>query len=157
MKEVKLFKENEEIPESAKFLQVLEDVNNDFLYAYEVKISKKVNQEEKKDLETIERVITYLNKRTGGQYTAKNKATVKSVTARLNEGVKPEDFKVVIDNMWKAWSNDEKMRPYLTPQTLFGNKFYNYLKFNSEEGNEEDAFNELEAINKKVLDEKRGL
>ena len=38
-----------------------------------------------------------------------------------------DDFKRVIDTKVKQWLNDDNMRKYLRPETLFGTKFEAYL------------------------------
>ena len=37
------------------------------------------------------------------------------------------DIKTVIDKKTSEWINNHKMKPYLTPETLFGPKFERYL------------------------------
>ena len=76
-------------------------------------------------------VIDYLNKkteRTGKEkYNPESSKTQRLIKARRNEGYELEDFKKVIDNMCLAWKGTE-WEVYLRPQTLFGNKFEDYLK-----------------------------
>lgn len=71
-------------------------------------------------------IIDYLNSKTGKKYrdnVQKNKSLIK---ARWSEGYRLEDFKQVIDNMFKDWSGT-KYAKYLRPETLFGTKFDSYL------------------------------
>ena len=49
------------------------------------------------------------------------------IKARFNEGQQLDDFKRVIDIKTKQWLNNPEMSMYLRPQTLFGNKFDEYL------------------------------
>ena len=76
-------------------------------------------------------VIEYLNEkteRTGKEkYNPESSKTQRLIKARRNEGYELEDFKKVIDNMCLAWKGTE-WEVYLRPQTLFGNKFEDYLK-----------------------------
>lgn len=72
-------------------------------------------------------IIGYLNSRLGTKYHYTNKTTQSKINARLNEGYKLDDFIVVIDKMCLEWANDEKMKAYLRPETLFGTKFESYL------------------------------
>lgn len=71
-------------------------------------------------------IIEYLNSKTGKKYkvTQKWKDLIK---ARFNEGQQLDDFKRVIDVKSKQWLNNPEMSKYLRPQTLFGNKFDEYL------------------------------
>ena len=71
-------------------------------------------------------IIEYLNAKTGKRYkvTQKWKDLIK---ARFNEGQQLDDFKRVIDIKTKQWLNNPEMSMYLRPQTLFGNKFDEYL------------------------------
>ena len=71
-------------------------------------------------------IIDYLNSKTGKKYrdnVQKNRSLIK---ARWSEGYRLDDFKQVIDNMVKDWS-DTKYAKYLRPETLFGTKFDGYL------------------------------
>ena len=77
--------------------------------------------------DTITIIINYLNEKINSNYRVKNKVTQSKIIARLNEGYKVEDFKIVIDKKVKEWFDDEKMRIYLRPETLFSNKFEGYL------------------------------
>lgn len=72
-------------------------------------------------------IISYLNQVTNKKYkvTQKWKDLIK---ARWNEGQRLDDFKKVINVKSSQWLNDSNMNKYLRPQTLFGNKFDNYLQ-----------------------------
>lgn len=67
----------------------------------------------------IKVVVDYLNEKSRSNFTVKNEQTRKSITARLKEGYTVEDFKIVIDAKVKDWSDDDKMKDFLRPQTLF--------------------------------------
>ncbi|MGX2946125.1 conserved phage C-terminal domain-containing protein [Enterococcus alishanensis] len=71
-------------------------------------------------------IIAYLNQLTGKKYknTQKWRDLIK---ARWNEGQRLDDFKKVIDVKTSQWLDNPKMSNYLRPQTLFGNKFDEYL------------------------------
>lgn len=77
--------------------------------------------------DTITEIINYLNLKLNSNYRVKNKVTQKHIKARLSEGFTLEDFMVVIDKKYNEWFDDDKMRVYLRPETLFGSKFENYL------------------------------
>lgn len=49
------------------------------------------------------------------------------IKARWNEGQRFDDFIKVIDKKSNQWLKDPKMSKYLRPQTLFSNKFDDYL------------------------------
>lgn len=86
----------------------------------------------------VEEVISYLNYILNTKYLPTTKTTIKNIKARLKEGKErakkyPElgeytidDFKEVINKKYLEWSGTEYEK-YLTPETLFGNKFDKYL------------------------------
>lgn len=63
--------------------------------------------------------------KTNYQHTAKQ--TRRFIQARFHDGFTKEDFFTVIRKMSVEWGSDPKMRVYLRPETLFGNKFESYL------------------------------
>ena len=71
-------------------------------------------------------LISYLNDKAGTSY----KAT-RSVTAQIRQltksGYSREQIRTVIDKKCSEWLGDEKMRQFLRPSTLFGDKFGEYL------------------------------
>jgi len=75
----------------------------------------------------IRKIIDHLNAVTGKNFSPTTGKTVRTITARVNEGFKEEDFITVIDNQFAAWGEDDQMSQYLRPETLFGNKFDGYL------------------------------
>lgn len=98
-------------------------------------------------------LIQYLNEKTGSDYKA-DKANAVRVQTLLDSGYSPDQLKTVIDKKVSEWYGDEKMRPYLRPSTLFGDKFGEYLaapisvtaekqqKANLERASLEDQLNE---------------
>ena len=72
-------------------------------------------------------IVSYLNEKTGKNFSPKTKATTSHIKARLNEGRTIDDFKRVIDSKCAKWLTDPKMVDYLRPDTLFGTKFEAYL------------------------------
>lgn len=71
-------------------------------------------------------LISYLNSKTGSSY--KDSEQIQDlIEQRLSEGYTEEDLKLVIDRKCSEWSCDGKMRTYLRPSTLFGDKFGEYL------------------------------
>lgn len=75
----------------------------------------------------IKDIINYLNNKLNTNYKTSTKTTIKHIKARLDEGFLLEDFISVIDFKYEQWGNDEKMKQYLRPETLFGTKFEGYL------------------------------
>ena len=71
-------------------------------------------------------LIQYLNEKTGSDYKA-DKANAVRVQSLLDSGYSPDQLRTVIDKKVSEWYGDEKMRPYLRPSTLFGDKFGEYL------------------------------
>ncbi len=76
--------------------------------------------------EIVEKVISYLNTKTGSKYRTSTKTTRQHINARLNEGYGLDDFKTVIDKKYIEWESTE-FEKYLCPETLFGTKFEKYL------------------------------
>ena len=64
-------------------------------------------------------IIDYLNRRMGTSYKPDSKGIKSILDPRLKDGYTVEDCKTVIDNMILAWGNDDKMRQYIRPSTLF--------------------------------------
>lgn len=82
---------------------------------------------ELKDSIPYEEITKYLNEVAGTNYRASSKKTQQLIKARINEGFTLEDFRVVIEKKTREWINDNKMKAYLRPETLFGTKFEGYL------------------------------
>jgi uncharacterized phage protein (TIGR02220 family) len=90
-------------------------------------------------------IISYLNQRTGKNFSPKARESKQHIRARWNEGRRLDDFKKVVDIKWEKWGTDEKMVDYLRPQTLFGTKMESYLQ---EESYGSGDSNALERIRK---------
>jgi uncharacterized phage protein (TIGR02220 family) len=74
-------------------------------------------------------IVNYLNLTAGKNFKPTLKVAQQKIDARLKEGYTPEDFKKVIDVKCKKWLGT-KWADYLTPTTLFGDKFGIYLNEN---------------------------
>ena len=72
-------------------------------------------------------IIEFLNLKTGKNFSAKSKATIAHIKARIGEGRTLDEFKHVIAVKVHQWLNDPKMNAYLRPETLFGSKMEAYL------------------------------
>jgi len=81
-----------------------------------------VNNKKNEKKEEIDQVLAYLNEKLGKKY-----RTAKGLLKRFSEGYSVEDAIKVIDNKITEWGEDEKMKKYLTPDTLFSEKFDKYL------------------------------
>lgn len=96
----------------------------------EIEKEKEIDKEIYKEKDIINKpyksIVDYLNEKTGKQYRANNKATIKHINARLSEGYTVDDFKTVIDKKCAEWKGTN-MENYLRPETLFGTKFDSYL------------------------------
>lgn len=90
-------------------------------------INKLDNIIELKDNVPYQEIVDYLNNSAGTNYRSSSKKTQQLIKARINEGYTLDDFKVVIDKKVREWINDNKMKGYLRPETLFGTKFEGYL------------------------------
>ncbi|MGE4321206.1 MAG: conserved phage C-terminal domain-containing protein [Acholeplasmataceae bacterium] len=76
----------------------------------------------------IKLIIDYLNNKLNTKYKYTNTTTNSHIKARLDEGFTVEDFYLVIDTKFNEWINDDKMRNYLRPITLFRpSNFESYL------------------------------
>ena len=95
---------------------------------------EKKEKKDKKDIYSAERIeiINYFNEICGKHYKPDSKETKKLIDGLLEQGFTVEDFKTVIYKKAKQWINDPKMCKFLRTQTLFSNKFEDYL-------NEEEA------------------
>lgn len=71
-------------------------------------------------------ILDDLNSKIGSRYTATPKHK-ELISARLKEGHSIEDFRIVHSKMIEAWGNDQKMREFLRPITLYSTKFESYL------------------------------
>ncbi len=91
------------------------------------KIATKKEKPPSKYAAEIEHIVAYLNEVCGTKFRTSSKKTQTIITARLDEGYYVEDLKKVIDTKNYYWKDNEKMRSYLRPETLFGNKFEGYL------------------------------
>lgn len=94
----------------------------------------------KKDRQQIpyQSIVEYLNEKTNKKYSHKAKGNQQLIRARFKEGFTEEDFKHVITVKVEQWGDDPKMKDYLRPATLFGNKFDTYRNEETKEIADED-------------------
>lgn len=74
-----------------------------------------------------QKIINYLNKRTGRSFKASNKETRRLIREKVLQGYTFEDFKKVINIKCRDWQHSAQWATYLRPSTLFGMKFKKYL------------------------------
>lgn len=74
-----------------------------------------------------DKIIGYLNLKSGTKYQANSKITKRLIDARIGDKFTVDDFIIVIDKMVNKWQNNEEMCQYIRPETLFGTKFESYL------------------------------
>jgi len=108
-----------------------QNTNNKILKEKELNIIDKSNdlitKEEYKEEIPYKLIVEYLNEKLGTNYQPNSRKTKDLIKARWNEGFRLNDFKLVIDKKYLEWFNDDKMKMYLRPETLFSNKFESYL------------------------------
>lgn len=73
------------------------------------------------------KAISLLNDLSGSSFRPSTKSTQKLISGREKDGYSLADIELVIRHQCELWGKDEKMRKYLRPETLFGNKFEAYL------------------------------
>jgi uncharacterized phage protein (TIGR02220 family) len=93
----------------------------------QTKGKQRATTKEYKEIEEVNNIISLLNEKLGSGYKFIN-SNQKWIRARLNDGFSPDDLKLVIEFKVMKWGNDVKMKSYLRPETLFGNKFDGYLQ-----------------------------
>lgn len=71
-------------------------------------------------------LLSYLNSKTGSSFRDTEQVR-ELIESKLNDGYTVDDLKSVIDKKAIEWNCDGKMRTYLRPSTLFGEKFEEYL------------------------------
>ena len=87
---------------------------------------KPVSKTTDKNTDAYIAIVARLNERAGTAYRHTSRATQGHINARLADGFTVEDFYTVIDKKCAEWKGGD-MEKYLRPETLFGNKFENYL------------------------------
>ena len=75
-----------------------------------------------------ESVLSRLAERTGIGYSARSKEHVKLIAMLIDDGHSEHDMRLVVWHRCVLWRDDDKMRQYLRPATLFArSNFANYL------------------------------
>ena len=95
---------------------------------YTENTTESISMSDKSDAAPYKTIIEYLNNKVNKKFSYKSVSNRKLIKARFNEGYKLDDFIKVIDIKTNEWINDEKMKSYLQPSTLFrGSNFDKYL------------------------------
>ncbi|WP_366518353.1 phage replisome organizer N-terminal domain-containing protein [Mammaliicoccus sciuri] len=111
----------------------------------ELEEEKEREEEKESTIISYKKIIEHLNNKTGKKFSHKSSANQKLIKARFNEDYTLEDFIRVIDIKTNEWINDEKMKKYLKPDTLFRtSNFDKYL-------NQEDITNKGEEVFEELL------
>lgn len=87
------------------------------------KNDKKVKNVKNKNKHIVEQIITYLNEKTGKNFSPHTPQTIQHINARLSKGSKLEDFIYVIDVKSDQWMLTEDEQ-WLRPNTLFCPKHF---------------------------------
>ena len=124
-----------------------ENVVNDVIVAPKVVKEKKPRQPKVKPITNdnlIVEIIDFLNECTGKSYKANSKLAILNINARLKDGYTKDDFVKVISIKATKWLGT-KWEDYLTPNTLFGNKFESYLNenINVEKSKQDNAYEQV--------------
>jgi uncharacterized phage protein (TIGR02220 family) len=87
-----------------------------------------------------EKVLKYLNEKTGSEFSVKSGGNIELVSDRISEGYSFSDFTTVIDRKIKDWKGSDYEK-FLRPITLFDKrKFENYLNTNHAAPNASNNF-----------------
>lgn len=86
---------------------------------YTENTTENISMSDKSDAAPYKTIIEYLNKKVNKKFSYKAESNRKLIRARFNEGYTLDDFIRVIDIKTNEWINDEKMKSYLQPSTLF--------------------------------------
>jgi len=110
----------------------------------EVKIQRQPKVKPKNNEELIFKIVDFLNECTGKSFKPNSKVAIKNINDRLKEGYTLDDFIKVISVKATKWLGT-KWEDYLTPSTLFGNKFDSYLneKINIEKTKQDNAYEQV--------------
>jgi len=110
--------ENQPLENQRQYNNITKELNTNELTTNELIIKENIPYQE---------IVSHLNSMAGTNYRASSKKTRELIRARINEGYTLQDFQLVIDKKVREWINDNKMKGYIRPETLFGTKFEGYL------------------------------
>lgn len=137
---------------SDRIFEYLSGEKNEQAFLAEETPKEKVAPQKVSYMEQVLQIIDYLNQKTGKKFTTRTKVNNDRIINRLKDGYTIEDFKKVIDNKVNAWGNNDEMRPYLRPETLFcPTHFETYL--NDAESEKQKRKREKDEINERQNNE----
>jgi len=82
---------------------------------------------DKFEFETKE-ILDYLHSVTGRRFGLRSDEPKKLISKRMSEGKTIDEIKKVIDLKYFQWGHDEKMKKFLSPETIFGSKLGRYIE-----------------------------
>lgn len=94
----------------------------------ELNEKKESKENEIEILLPAQEILIFLNETANRAFDFKNKNSYSDISARLKEGYTSDELKEIIQLKTMEWINDDKMRQYLTPSTLFSAKNCNKYK-----------------------------
>jgi uncharacterized phage protein (TIGR02220 family) len=94
----------------------------------ELNEKKESKENEIEILTPAQEILIFLNETANRAFDFKNKNSYSDISARLKEGYTSDELKEIIQLKTMEWINDDKMRQYLTPATLFSAKNCNKYK-----------------------------
>lgn len=84
-----------------------------------------INNKKEINIKEYQEIIDYLNYKTHSNFMLIDE--YKKLITNILKKYSINDIKIVIDKKTREWINNPKMKSYLTPETLFGQKFERYL------------------------------
>ena len=106
--------------------------------------TESISMSGKPDATPYKTIIEHLNKKVNKKFSYKAESNRKLIRARFNEGYTLDDFIRVIDIKTDEWINDDKMKNYLQPSTLFRtSNFDKYLNQEPLTNKDDVVFEEL--------------
>lgn len=114
-----------------KEININKDLNNNKSEIVEIE-DKKDNRQETASLSTntiLKDVLNLFNEYEGYErYHLNNEKDTAEIMDKINKGFKFESFNKVFKKKLSEWGCSEKMKAFIRPKTLYGDKFEQYLK-----------------------------
>lgn len=114
-----------------KEININKDLNNNKSEIVEIE-DKKDNRQETASLPTntiLKDVLNLFNEYEGYErYHSNNEKDTAEIIDKINKGFKFESFNKVFKKKLSEWGCSEKMKAFIRPKTLYGDRFEQYLK-----------------------------